>query len=368
MEGAMEGLSLRDGTRAELSNLPEELVKEMLTYFNDKGSWLTLATTNRSFKALMHHPRLLLAYATNYWCGLFDEESEAVAMKFYEIAVAQGSVEAMVVYGESLLRLEQEEAAEQSLRSALAQEGIYQDKLHFFLLDTPAKAFSRARYLLARVIARRGQEGESCPEAADLLRSIIESGPPSQEFALFTCSTYIDAIILLAEMTASGRTGAPASLQGALAIVETVAEPDGMCHCLMGRLHKFMMDESGVEAPTAHAHFVKALELEDHRAAMNLASLYKSDRGIPEAHRSYHLFIAHLCVVAAASHYRDPRAISFMEKLEEMEEDEPGHPQVALWGRVKAWALERMGQWMDIGPDGTGTMDLVGALAFFDTL
>jgi len=351
--------------RAPLSNLPEELVKEMLTNLCDKESWSALAKTNTRFKALMHHPQLLLNHASAYWLqSRVDEANEEHAMHFYKLAGGHGAVEGMLMYGEWRRMAKDDEAAEQLFRSALAQEGVVQDETHFIVFDSPSNAFAGGRYSLAHLLLARCEEDETCPEATSLLQSIIESGPSAEKA---TCS-YTAAVVALARMTATGRTGAPASLQGALAIVAAVAEPDGSCHCLMGGIHKNMMDESGgVEALTAHAHFVKALELGDGDAASFLGDLYKSNRGIPEAHRNEHLFIAHLCVVAAALHYREPRAISFMEQLEWMDSlAGPGHPQVTLWARVKAWAYERMGEWMDVGPGGTGTMDLVGALATFD--
>ena len=363
MESGGESLS-------RLEALPEGIMQLVTKNIIDYKGWFALATINTRFKNLMYDPSRLLVEAAAHVGGKFGilgvPENEQAGMHFYELAAAHGNVEAMLMCGESLRRAEDDAGtgagAERLFRAALAREGDVHDERHFLLMRPAVNAFSRARYRLAEVVRSRCATGEVCLEATSLLRSVVALGPPGPECI---APTYIDAVIMLSEMEAEGQTGAGPSLQRALAIVEAVAEPDGVCHFMMGRLHAEIMKESGEQTPTAYTHHLTALRLGDEHAAYDLGQLYESGRGIPDDHRDRQMFIAILCYTVAAFKYMDFRALGHMMHFQGLNLGENTELDGHL-AEVKAWAFERMGAYLGLVPNG-GTMTLVEALASFDS-
>ena len=362
-----EGLSLTaiertSDERSALESLPDELFSRIVSFFHDPQTFFSLAATKYSFKEFLYQTRVLLAFA------LCNQKHRWKHGKFfYRLAAAQGSVEGMLMHGHALLSAGDDDIAESLFREVLALEGDDHDENHFILFKAPANAFAGARFKLALILRLRCAEGELCPEAAGLLQSVVELGPVegTRPYSAF----YMDAVIMLAEMTAEGQTGTGPSPQGALELFDAVAEPDldGACYFMMGRLHMQIMDEGGEATPAAYAHFMRALELDVTPAPFTLCILYQDGRSIPEAHRPERLFLSYVCLVVAAFKYDDYHAVRNLEEIEkEQQEREANHDgqmgdpgwfghQFMLYISIKRWVFrEAMGHW--IGRRGTGNL------------
>ena len=347
--------------RSALEELPKDVFQDICGYIPAVAqAFFALAVTNKQFKDFMDTPRCLIVFAlcSTFGCGV--ERNVAAGRKFYAKAAANGSVEGMVMTGDSCLSNEDVATAEQWFRSALAREGDPQDGRHFIVLGTPANAFAAARFKVALVL-REGADGEPCPEAISLLQSVIEVGPPKSDVEC-PCSPYFDAVVLLAEMTVKGQAGAAPSLEGAMKVVEAVAEPNGGCHVMMGRIH-MMTDPTGEHARTAYSHFVRGLELGDRHAAGCLASIYQDGHGIPDDHFPMRMFYSYICLLVGCYHYKDYHASQNAERMEDAATNHPDHPQFMFFLEVKLWVFEHMGEWMDLGPGSRGTTTLLQVLS-----
>ena len=379
-----------DDERSALENLPDVLFNRIVQHFHDPQDFFSLAATKYSFKSVMHQTRAILAFGL---LNMTHADREANGKKFYRRAAAQGSIEGMIVHSDFLFADAQSDgsdfaAVEHFLRSVLAREADDHDENDFIALYNSANAFSGARLKLAQLIRERYAEGEPCPEAESLLRSVIELGPME---GVESCAFYLDSVIELSQMIAEGQSGPSpsprgaleilAAVRGALEILEAVAEPDGLCHFMMGRMHASIMEETGEAAPAALTHFLRALELEDSEgeAASALCDLYQQGCGIPEAQREDRLFFSNVCLVVAAFKYKEPHAVYGVEQLETaaaegeadgVHVDDPGFDGfLTLYSIVQRWVFSTMGLWILDGREAPAvTCTISGTMTLHEVL
>ena len=367
----MAGLDLNiertpDDERSALENLPDDLFIRIMAHFHDPQAFFSLSATKYSFKCFTHQTRALLSYAI---LNMKNPNQQERGKQFYRLAAEHGSVEGMLVHSDILFGADFDgdtAAVEQLLRAALAREGDDQDENNFIVLYNSANAFSGARLKLAHVMRERCAEGEFCPEAESLLRSVIESGPTAPDHVI-----YNDAVITLAAMIGEGETGESSSPQEALELIEAVPKPDAGCYFMMGRLLARKFDETGEAARTAYTHFLRAVELDEGSAVFALCMLYQENRGIPEEHRPLRLFFSYVCLVVAAFKYDEYHAVCNVEQIEsEQLEHEANHggqigdpgfwgPQFVFYMSIKRWVFrEAMTLWMEGNrtPDGAAIL------------
>ena len=151
-------------------------------------------------------------------------------------------------------------------------------------------------------------------QALALFEEVVASGPREDALSGGTC--FRDAARGLAGMLIDGVQGADGGAERALELLARVAEPDGECHCLVGKAHDALGNHE--EAFQAYQRGVGAADYP--KAMFLIARCHELGHGT-----TVNLPLAYQCYFTAAQGGRVERALDKVNELMQFAVHNPNH-------------------------------------------